>query len=77
MDAKRIEASPDEIVHEHQDGMANKDSDYDYEEYCQSWIDVYDQFSDEIFDAIDEGCEPLDKFAFFVQQKEDMDEENN
>ena len=72
-------ASPVEIAFDdkHLNGM----TDEDYAVFCQSWVDVYNQYSKTIEFILSQKFfpPPLDNLDFFVQEKEkpEGEEEND
>ena len=66
-------ASPVEIAFDdkHLNGM----TDEEYADFCQSWVDVYNQYAKTIKNAIKNGCLPLEELRFSVEQMNNPDEE--
>ena len=71
---KTLETPPVEIVFDMRD--VDGFTDMEYDSYCQSWVNAYEQVQEEVQIGISEfECMALDDLKFFVvsQQKLDKD----
>ena len=72
--AKTLETPPAEIEFDMRD--VDGFTDMEYDSYCQSWVNAYEQVQEEVQIGISEfNCMALDDLKFFVIEKQKFDKD--